>query len=467
MTTKGQGAVPPDCGPSGVPNGQWMKIPRPEYGTYAGAGSSPHTKGYGAGVAGPSGYSSKTNGFGAAAGGYSNGGATPSQGTRAYAGTGQNNGFGAGLGYPYGGKPGYGQGSYLGAGYGDAGKSQSGNVGGVQPDYASLQGQGVPSVQGKSGMASKPSPYTGELLVPGGIDGINRFQPQAAGYGKVGSAYGGMGGLPQNPKFGIGGLQFGGNPSAANGAGKYGSASGGSYGPATRGKSGKYGSANGQQHLNLGNAANTPGKYGYGRMPYEIQTARQNPKVKSTSKHGSAYQPESAAMGQSGKATGQYDNLGGSQIPYTPQAFGAGGVAKSSGKYGAQNGYKSQHLETSTVRSEEASLPYDSLPVESATGAKSYVKGESPTPAAAVEGASVDRFDNVGYISGQVQPEESQVASQGLEQTDDVQQMPQQIHIQQQLKLHFHPQGGNDGKYDLNGFFGNANGNSGYKGINL
>ncbi|XP_072312177.1 calymmin [Eucyclogobius newberryi] len=362
---------------------------------------------------------------------------------------------------------------------------------------------------------AKPSSYTGDSLGPSGIDGINRFQPQAVGYGpgqKEGGAYGGIGGLPfggQNHKFGIGGLQFGGSPSstAANGAGTYGNGVGSSYGPVTGGKSGKYGSGNRQQHLGLGSTTNTPGKYGYGRMPYEIQTAGQNPKAKSTSKHGSAYQPKPAAMGQNGQATEQYGNLGGSQVPYAAQAIGAG-AAKSAGKHMGQSGYKSQPLETSAVRSEFA-VPYDSLPLESDTGAKSYFKGESPTPAAAVEAASMDRRENVGYISGQVQPEvvafpaaptpqpsvpypsaapylpvdaavtaygaakgpvdsapvtESQVASQGLEQTDELQQMPQQIHIQQHLKLHFHPQGGNDDKHDLNGFFGNANGNGGYKG---
>lgn len=399
-----------------------------------------------------------------------------------YTGTGQNNGYTPGLGSPYAGKPkqpGYGQAAYLGAGYG------YGNVAGVQPDYASLQGQRVPSG------SAKQTPYNGDMMVSGGIDGMSQFQPQSAGLvsnGKLGTMYGGMGSLPfegKNPKFGIGGLQFGGSPSSlgTNGARTYGHG-GTPYGPAVGakpfGKYGSGGSSNGGQPLGLGSNANTPGKYGYGRMPYEIQTAGQSPQVP-------AYQPEPAGVGQKGKATGKY---GGSQVPYASQALGVGGEAKPAMTY------------------EAAALPYDSLPLELATGGKSYVKGETPTPAvAAVEGASIDRYDNVGYISGQVQPEvvafpgaptreptvpypsaasylpvdsavtsygagvgsndpapvtESQAASQGLEQTDDEQQMPRQIHIQQHLKLHFHPQGGNNGKFDLNGFFGNEN--DGYKG---
>ncbi|CAK6970984.1 spidroin-2-like [Scomber scombrus] len=73
--SKGQGAKPakPDCGPSGVPNGQWMKIPRPGYNAGAGASAGTKTKGYGAGAGVPNRFGAKTNGYGTGAAGYSNG----------------------------------------------------------------------------------------------------------------------------------------------------------------------------------------------------------------------------------------------------------------------------------------------------------------------------------------------------------------------------------------------------------
>ncbi|XP_040885382.1 calymmin [Toxotes jaculatrix] len=567
--SKGQGAksARPDCGPSGIPNGQWMKIPRPGYN--AGAGASTGTK---------------TKGYSASAGGYSNGGGAkankPGYGAGGYTVPGLSNGYGAGLRYPYAGnpkQPGYGQGAYLGAGYGngnpyggnanvgEAGKSKSGYgngySAGVQPDYASL-GQGVPAADAKSGGA-RQIPYNGSPVVPAGLDGISQFEPQSAGLGpngKLGSMYGGMGGLPfggqtlgmgtekSNTKYGIGGLQFGGQPlsTGGNGAGKYGYG-GGPYGPTGDAKSsGKYGGLgagvggdpapgkygyggfpNGGQLLGLGSNGNIAGKYGYGRMPHEA--AGSGPEAKSTGKYGMAgspYQPESLGLGHNGKLTSKQ---GGGEVPYAPQALGFGGDAKSAGKYDNQGVYQSQPLESATeVRSggeyDAAGLPYESLPLEPDSAGKSYVKGELPTPAIAVEGegVSVDRYENVGYINGQVQPEvvafpaaptpsptlaypsvpsyppaesfftpdvvpgvdvedlpnPTGTASLGLdsapatetegvvqvpEQPDDL-QLPRQIHIQQHLKLHFHPQGtpqgAKNGKYDLNGFFGN----SGYQG---
>ncbi|KAM3591524.1 uncharacterized protein V6R79_003158 [Siganus canaliculatus] len=549
--SKGQGSKPakPDCGPSGVPNGQWMKIPRP--GSNGGASSGTNTKGIGAGV--PNGYGAKPNGYGPSAGGLSNGGGAkakkPGYGPGGYNVPGLSNGYGAGLGYPSAGKPqqpAYGQGAYLGAGYGNgnsyggnAGKSGYGNGngygGGVQPDYASLS-QGGPAANGKSG-GPKQVPYNGAPVVPAGLDGMNPFEPQSVGLGqngKLGGMYGGAGGLPfggqplgmgaEKPqtKYGIGGLQFGGQP-LNTGAGNYGYG-GSPYGPAGDGKSsGKYGGLgggmggdpaaakygyggfpNGGQLLGFGGNGNAPGKYAYGRNLYEAQPAGLGPEAKSAGKYGQAssqYQPEPLGLAQSGKVTGGY----GSEVPYAPQPVAYGSEAKSSGKYENQG-------------------PYQSQPVESA----SQVKGEVPTPAAAVESEDLGAYENVGYINGQVQPEvvafpaamtpspaladpslppylpvdssftaeampgagvkdlpdpagtaslalDSAPASetQGVsEQSDDLnqQQMPRQIHIQQHLKLHFHHQGkswrslrAKNGKYDLNGFFGN----SGYQGPRL
>ncbi|KAM4524094.1 calymmin [Odontesthes bonariensis] len=255
------------------------------------------------------------------------------------------------------------------------------------------------------------------------------------------------------------------------------------YVPAGDGKSpGKYGYGgfpNGGQLLS-GNG-NMPGKYGYGRIPYEVQQAGLSPEAKSA---------------------GQY---GGGEVPYAPQTHGFGGGARS-GKYDKQGPYQSQPLESATEGT--TGLTHEALPHEPDSAGKPYVKGEVPTPALAVEGEGlpIDRYENAGYINGQVQPEaptlsttlahqfvpvesftpdmvpvdvqdlhdpegtasllgsapvtDTQGEAQEQKQPDDLHELPRQIHIQQHLKLHFHPQGAKNGKYDLNGFFGN----SGYQG---
>ncbi|XP_075314358.1 calymmin [Odontesthes bonariensis] len=352
---------------------------------------------------------------------------------------------------------GYGHGAYPAAGY-EIGKSYGGYGqgygqgygAGPQPDFASLS-QGVPTADGKSG-GNQELLFNGAPVVPAGLDGINQFKPQSAGFGKLGGMYGGLGGSPfggqpSNTKYGIGGLQFGGEPISA-GNYDYGV---NPYVPAGDGKSpGKYGYGgfpNGGQLLS-GNG-NMPGKYGYGRIPYEVQQAGLSPE------------------------------------------------AKSAGQYDKQGPYQSQPLESATEGT--TGLTHEALPHEPDSAGKPYVKGEVPTPALAVE-------ENAGYINGQVQPEaptlsttlahqfvpvesftpdmvpvdvqdlhdpegtasllgsapvtDTQGEAQEQKQPDDLHELPRQIHIQQHLKLHFHPQGAKNGKYDLNGFFGN----SGYQG---
>ncbi|XP_074519866.1 calymmin [Halichoeres trimaculatus] len=564
VPTKAQGSKPAsaDCGPSGVPNGQWMKIPRPGYNGGVGASAGTNTKGFGAGAGVPNGYGSKVNGNGVSAGGYSNGGGAkankPSYGARGYAVPGLNNGYGAGPRYPYTGKPqqpSYGQRAYLGAGYGNEnphGGNRKGNGfnAGVQPDFASL-GQGASTAYGKSG--AKQSPYSG-AVVPSGLDGLSKAQPQSAGHGpKNNGMYGGMGGLPNggqplgmgakksNAKYGIGGLQFGGQPlsQGTDGAGSFGYG-GSPYKPAGNGKSngqyggqgarmggnpapGKYGYGglpNGGQVFSHGSNGHTAGKYGYGRMPYEAQLARLSPGTKSSGKYGPAaaqYQPTPLGFGQNGKLSGNY---GGGEVPNTPEALGFHSQAKSSSKYGNQQPYQSQPLEAAPeVRPDTAGL-YEPQPQEPDSDGKSYRKGAVPTPGIAVEGEGmpIDRYEDVGYINGQVQPEvvnfpaaptpsptlayplppsnlpmessltpdvspgldvedlpdpagttglsfdsapsrEAHGEAQASKQPED-QQLPRQIHIQQHLKLHFHQQGAKNGKFDMNGFVDN----SGYQG---
>lgn len=83
-------------------------------------------------------------------------------------------------------------------------------------------------------------------------------------------------------------------------------------------------------------------------------------------------------------------------------------------------------------------LAYPSIP--------SYVPAESFTPDV-VPGAGADDLpDPAGTASlgfDTAAATETQGVVQGAEQPDDLtqQQLPRQIHIQQQLKLHFHPQG--------------------------
>ncbi|XP_075890422.1 uncharacterized protein LOC142893573 isoform X49 [Nelusetta ayraudi] len=501
-----------------------MKVPRPGHSAGAGEASGKNTKGYSAGAAAQNGYGTK--GYGAAAGEHSNGGGAktnkPAHGAGSYTFPGQNNGFGAGFGSPYAGKPqqpGYGQGAYPAAGYGnghagvgEAGKSTSGYgnsySAGVQPDYANL-GQGLPTANGKSGMS--------------------QFHPQSAGLGpnkKLGGMYGGMGGSPYgspamgmgaergSPKYGIGGLQFGVQPHTAgmNGAANYGYG-GSPYGSAGNGKSsgkyGAYGAGMGgnpaaakyaQGYGGLGTNGNAAGRYGYGRMPYEPQTAGLSPEAKSAGQYGVA----GSQYQQSGKSSGKYGGAG--EASYAPQQLGFGSETKSS--YGHQGPYQPQPIDSAPK--ETAGLSFEPAPADLLYSSESpYVNGELPTPVAA---ATVE--ENVGYINGQVQPEvvafpaapsdgptlaypsdpaylpvESSYApdaapaagaedaagaapdaesaaemhdvAQQPEQPEDEEQLPRQIHIQQHLKLHFHNQGTkSNGNYDLNGFFGNG----GYQG---
>ncbi|XP_054656921.1 calymmin [Dunckerocampus dactyliophorus] len=477
LNAKGQGAkaTKPDCGPGGA-SGQWMKIPRPGYNAGAGASSGTNTKGYGAGSGIPNRFGVKPNVY--------------RQGA-------------------YLGGAGYGE-RISHAGHGDSGNSNSGFPkgygAGVQPDYASL-GHGVPSAELKSG-GGMQVPYNGSPAVPAGLDGASQPQPQSAGLGpneKQGLIHGGMDGLPYgaqtgmgtkkaNTKYGIGGLQFGGNPLAGNnGGGNYGY---GIYGPAAVDvKAGKYGGAGtgglpvaGQYGyggipnlLGFGSNGQFAGKYGHGRTPHEAQPVGFGPQVKppGTGKYGpagSTYQ--SGPLGFAPSVN--YDGGDGS---YVPQGVGLGGEGKPAEKYDNQGSPMSQ-------------------PLESASESKSVEGVPTLSRAGEGKGMATNKFENVGYISGsKLQPEVASLPAaptpgpalsaltpggaddlssdltgnggliynsagagpnpaRGSEQPDDAEQLPRQIQIQQHLKLHFHPQGSKNANHDLNGFFGN----SGYKG---
>ncbi|XP_024913805.1 uncharacterized protein LOC103381597 [Cynoglossus semilaevis] len=399
--TKGQGtkSAKPDCGPSGVPNGQWMKI-RPGYN----GGAGTQTKGYRAGAGVQNRHGAKPH-DGASAGAASNGGGSKASMSGYHPGgysfPALANGYGAGVQYPYAGnvqQPGYGQGSYLGAAYGNpyAG-SKNGQNAGVQPDYAGLV-QGDPNAEAKSGVPQLP--FNGFPMVPAGLDGMSQLKPQSAGLGPNGKSdtYGGMAGVhfggkaagmgveKSSKKYGIGGLQFGGQPYNGNGgASRFGYA-GGPYEPRADGKSfGKYGHGGfptSGQHFGLGANGPVPGQYGYGRIPYEAQPAGVSHEYKPAGKYGqsgASYQPEAPGLGHAGQVGSKHDNMG---------AFNV------------------QPLESAPVTTAEGdSLPFETLPSE--PDAVGTLFGEQPTPADAVEaeGKSVYGYDDAGFINGQVQPQ--------------------------------------------------------------
>ncbi|XP_024866836.2 calymmin isoform X2 [Kryptolebias marmoratus] len=417
---------------------------------------------------------------------------------------GGHNGYGAGFMGPYGGEmiqPGYGRGVYLRHGNGDLfrGSVSSYGVGG-QSDHTAL---GAPPADGLPG-GTKPLPFSGAST---GFDG------------RRGLPFGGqtprMSSEKLNTKFGVGGLQFGEQAVSpgVNGARRFGYGVQ-PFGPAGEGKpSGKYGGLgvavrgdpgagiygyggfpNGGQHLSLGSNGNKLQKYGYGKYPHEAQPAGLTPEAESAGQYsltGSLYQPEPVGLQHSRKPTGKY---GSAPVPYGPQTHGFGGEAKP-WKYDKQ-AFQPQSIGSAVEGA--AGFIYEPRPLEPNSAGKSYVKGEVPTAALAGEGdrMSVNRYENVGYINGQVQPnvvsfsaaptsgptlafsparvdsltpddvsrEDVQdftddgvgshlESAPAAERHSDDLELPRQIHIQQHLKLHFHPQGGK--KYDLNGFFGN------------
>ncbi|KAM9773266.1 calymmin isoform 2-T2 [Syngnathus typhle] len=434
--SKGQGAKSgkPDCGPGG-PNGQWMKIPRP-----AGAAGT-NTKGYGAGAGVPNRFGIKpgyaNNGYGGF--GYPSAGQQPIYRPEANLG---GAGYVKGNAYPGNAGPG----EHSQAGY------PNGEVAGVQPNYANL-GHSVPTSDAKSG-GGVQVPYNGP---PAGVDGSNQPEPQPVGLGpngKQGPVYGGMEGLPYggqagmgpekaNAKFGIGGLQFGGNPQTLNNGGGYG----------------------GIGHLlGLGNNGHMAGKYGYGRMPHDVQPVGFAPQLQSpgAGQYGPAGLPyQSGPLG-----FGPNVNYGGGDAFVGPQ--GHGGEGKPAGKHDNLAHHQGQPLQSASDG--RSGSPYDSqpAPAENTNENMGYISGTklqpevislpaAPSPLPLDSGFTPARADDLSSdLTGAGGLAFNPGAGRDPEQPDDPEQMPRQLHIQQQLKLHFHPQGPKNAKYDLNGFFGNS-----------
>ncbi|TNN51683.1 hypothetical protein EYF80_038095 [Liparis tanakae] len=298
---------------------------------------------------------------------------------------------------------GFGQGAYLGAGYRNSyGGNGNGYGAGVQPDYAR------------------------------------------------------MGAEKSNNKYGIGGLQFGGQPPSTEG--KYGYA-GSPYGPAGDAKSSrKYGGAG----AGMG-ADPAPAQYGMAGSPYQ-------------------HEP----LGQHGKLPGRY---GAGEVPYAPQTLGFRTEANPFEQYGMVHWVRVVTV-TVSPETDAAASPYDPQPVEPDSAVVSYNPTASPAPAfpsataalpaeaiapdAVPEGGVEDlheaAVEDLAEAGGEDRPEaggeelpeaggedlpdpaldfgppaESQGAAQAPEHPEELlhqqQQLPRQIHIQQHLKLHFHPQG--------------------------
>ncbi|XP_037400173.1 calymmin [Pygocentrus nattereri] len=471
--TNGQRAKPakPDCGPGGVP-GQWTKLPNPGFGPgawYPNSGGAKATK------SGLGGYGTK-----------------PKQ-------------------------PDYANGQVLlpvtGYGYGNGPAGLSETVKGIP-------GNGYQPATGGTGQL----PYNGAPIVPAGLDGTSQIQPQTAELGpeaKSGGAYGtqplvGSEGKSQT-KYGIGGLPFAGLPMG------YGLDPYGSYGnpyvaqPYAPKPAGKYGVPYNPKPLGLSVDPKSMGKYGIGGLPYGGQHLGPGSKAKSSGKYGSQlgmgglpYGGQPLNLGPDAGKSGKY---GQPAMPYAPESISFGGEAKLAGKYDQpalpfDSGLVGPVTDGQSVA--QPALPYEALPpgpeIDGMKSVDQFGEGEIPPQpdAALVHGFGEGDAKSAGtgsYISGGIQPEaisfpaaptagpspalagsaslplvtaalpETGPSSLGPPQAEPPSPQlpslmlqpvtPQQIHIQQKLKVHLHPQGkswtgGTEGKYDLKGFLGNG-----------
>ncbi|KAL7857375.1 hypothetical protein SRHO_G00162740 [Serrasalmus rhombeus] len=397
-------------------------------------------------------------------------------------------------------KPGFGPGAwYPNSGGAKATKSGLGGYGTKpkQPDYANGQvllpvtgygyGNGPAglseTVKGIPGNGYQPAtggtgqlPYNGAPIVPAGLDGTSQIQPQTAELGpeaKSGGAYGtqplvGSEGKSQT-KYGIGGLPFAGLPMG------YGPDPYGSYGnpyvaqPYAPKPAGKYGAPYNPKPLGLSVDPKSMGKYGIGGLPYGGQHLGPGSKAKSSGSQlgmgGLPYGGQPLNLGPDAGKSGKY---GQAAMPYAPESISFG-EAKLAGKY---------------------ALPYEALPpgpeIDGMKSVDQFGEGEIPPQP---DAALVHRFGEGdaksagtgSYISGGIQPEaisfpaaptagpspalagsaslplvtaalpETGPSLLGPPQAEPPSPQlpslmlqpvtPQQIHIQQKLKVHLHPQG--------------------------
>ncbi|XP_073773457.1 calymmin isoform X6 [Danio rerio] len=402
-----QGAVPakPDCGPEGRPNGQWVKLTNPGFG---------YPNGKGEGLSQP--------GFGAGIGGY------PTQG--------MNNGHKAGYG-----------------GYGNQLKNHAGLQGGP-PARLGTKGKsqtkygigGLPFGGSPSGYQSNPY---GQYGNDGQRYGAKPYNPKAPGkYGYGSLPYNSQAfpeSVARSPDFG--GFPYNGQPlgyGSGKSTGKYGQ-KGPQYGGQSLGHgpdaiSGKYGSPESlytPETVNLGGNAKST-KYGNPAVSYELlgpvtdgQSVEENRSIET--------------LHQGPEIDGQkaVDNFGDGEIPPHPDVPGAGEAnAQSTEKYGTED------YNAGKPQPEAVSFPAVPTvgPAVTSLDTTLSLDGSSPVPVSVP-----DAVHEVPVSPILPQPDLPTLMLQPAP--------PQQIQIQQHLKLHFQPhsnsQTGKEGKYKLSGFFGN------------
>ncbi|KAF4106784.1 calymmin isoform X2 [Onychostoma macrolepis] len=395
-----QGAIPskPDCGPGGRPNGQWVKLPSPGSGYPNGKGEVSSQPGFGAGI-----------------GGY------PAHGI--------NNGYKAAG--PQVGQP---------IGFGSKGKSQAkygigglpfGSPNGYQTNPSGQYGNegqryGAkpynPQALGKHGYGSLP--YNSQPLLPESV----AKSPDFGGLPYNGQPLG-YGGDKSSGKYGQKGLHYGGQP----------------FDLRPDAMSGKYGSPESlynPESLSLSGDAKSA-KYGNPAVSYELlgpvtdgQSVEENRSLE--------------ALHQGPEIDGQksIDQFGDGEVPPHPDTPGAAEAnAQSIDKYGTGD-YTDGRVQPEVVSFPGVPTVGPAPHIPAVTSFDTTLDGSSLAPVSMPDVSAVSEVPAL--------PTFPQAELPALKQQPAP---PQQIQIQQHLKFHFHPQGnsqtGKEGKYKLNGFFGN------------
>ncbi|XP_059387587.1 calymmin [Carassius carassius] len=404
-----QGAIPskPDCGPGGRPNGQWVKLPSPGSGYPNGKGevsSQPGIGGYPAhGI---------NNGYKAGYEGYGNKFNKPAG--------------------PHGGQP---------IGFGSKGK------------YQAKYGIGGLPFGSHSGYQTNPS---GQYGNEGQRYGAKPYNPQALGKHGYGSLpYNSQPLLPESVakssgKYDFGGLPYNGQPlgyGADKSSGKYGQKGlhygGQPFDLRPDAMSGKYGSPESlynPESLSLSGDAKSA-KYGNPAVSYELlgpvtdgQSVEENRSL------------EALHQGPEIDGHKSIDQFGDGGVPPHPDTPGSEEVnAQSINQYGTGD-YTDGRVQAEVVSFPGVATVGPAPHIPAVTSFDTTLDGSSLAPVSDVSAVS-----EVPFSPTFPHPELPTLKQQPAP--------PQQIHLQQHLKFHFHPQGnsqtGKEGKYKLNGFFGN------------
>ncbi|XP_026133329.1 calymmin isoform X16 [Carassius auratus] len=409
-----QGAIPskPDCGPGGRPNGQWVKLPSPGSGYPNGKGevsSQPGIGGYPAhGI---------NNGYKAGYEGYGNKFNKPAG--------------------PHGGQP---------IGFGSKGKSPA--------KYAqNFSGIGGLPFGSHSGYQTNPS---GQYGNEGQRYGAKPYNPQALGKHGYGSLpYNSQPLLPESVakssgKYDFGGLPYNGQPlgyGSDKSSGKYGQKGlhygGQPFDLRPDAMSGKYGSPESlynPESLSLSGDAKSA-KYGNPAVSYELlgpvtdgQSVEENRSL------------EALHQGPEIDGHKSIDQFGDGEVPPHPDTPGVEEAnAQSINKYGTGD-YTDGRVQAEVVSFPGVPTVGPAPHIPAVTSFDTTLDGSSLAPVSDVSAVS-----EVPFSPTFPHPELPTLKQQPAP--------PQQIHLQQHLKFHFHPQGnsqtGKEGKYKLNGFFGN------------